>query len=497
MGRLATYLCAIGWALAAIPARAQAAPDAFHSITALLQAQQYEQALQLMEGELRHSPNDVRLWTLQGIARSRLGNHSLAIISFDHALKLKRDYLPALEGAAQIEYLAGSKRAIPLLERVLLLRPADQTAHAMRAAMAYKDRDCQSATEHFSQAGAIISSQASALDEYAACLGVLKRRDEAISVLQKLVALTPADPRARMKLAAMQFMDQRANDVIGTLRPLVENAIPEPEALDLLSAAYEVGGDTPHAVEVLRGAIVLAPRKVDYYLDFADLCFAHSFFQIGVDMMNTGLNLLPDSAPLYVARGVLLIQMARYDQAEADFETAQRIDPNQALGSAAKGLAEIQQNNLDQALQTVQLQLRQKPNDAFLYYLLAEILARRGALEGTSEMRQAIEAAAHAVQLNPDLVLAHNVLARLYLNSGNLSLAIEQCRLVLRADPSDQTALYHLILALRRSKKSDQIPPLLKRLAAVREHGAKDEASYRRYRPFEPSQSASVSSNER
>ncbi len=482
---------------AAVPVRAQAGTDVIHSITAVLQEQQYEHALQLIQGELRHSPNDVRLWTLQGIARSRLSNDSEAIISFDHALKLKRDYLPALEGAAQIEYLAGSNRAIPLLERLLLVRPDDQTAHAMRAAMAYKHRDCQSATEHFSHAGAVISSQASALDEYAACLAMLKRRDEAISVLQKLVALKPADPRARMKLAAMEFMGQRAKDVIQTLRPLVENETPDPDALDLVSAAYEVTGDTPQALETLRRAIVSATRNVDYYLDFADLSFAHSFFQIGIDMMNTGLSLLPNSAPLYVARGVLLIQMAKYDQAEADFETAQRVDPNQALGSAAKGLAEIQQNNLDQALQTVKVQLRQKPNDAFLYYLLAEILARHGALSGTSEVQQAIKAALHAVQLNPDLSIAHNVLARLYLNSGNVSLAIEQSRLALRADPSDQTALYHLILALRRSEKGDQIPPLLKRLAAVREHAANEEARYRRYGLFEPRQSVLVSSDER
>jgi len=177
--------------------------------------------------------------------------------------------------------------------------------------------------------------------------------------------------------------------------------------------------------------------------------------------------------------------MGKYEQAEIDFETAQRVDPNQASATAAKALAEIQRNNLDQALETVQLQLRQKPNDAFVHYLLAEILARRGASEGSSEMDQAIAAAAKAVQLDPDLALAHDVLARLYLNSGRVSLAIEQSRLALRADPSDQTALYHLILALRRSGKSNEIPPLLKRYTALREHAARD-----RSRLFEPGQSA-------
>lgn len=473
-------------AAAAVPVRAQVSTDALQSITAAVQARQYERALKLIEGALGQSPNDVRLWTLQGMARSGLGNDGEAIISFNHALKLKQDYLPALEGAAQIEYLAGNTRgAIPLLRRVLLLRPADQTAHAMLAAMAYKQRDCQSAAEHFGRAATAISSQALALDQYATCLAVLKRPDEAISVLQKLVTLKPADPQVRMKLATIEFNNQRASDVIQTLRPLVESATPDPDALELASAAYDDVGDTPRAVEALRKAIGLAPRNVSYYLDFADLCLVHGSFQVGIDIVNAGLSLVPDSAPLYLARGVLLVQMGKYEQAETDFETAQRVDPNQASATAAKALAEIQRNNLDQALETVQLQLRQKPNDAFVHYLLAEILARRGASEGSSEMDQAIAAAAKAVQLDPDLALAHDVLARLYLNSGRVSLAIEQSRLALRADPSDQTALYHLILALRRSGKSNEIPPLLKRYTALREHAARD-----RSRLFEPGQSA-------
>jgi len=342
-----------------VPVRAQVSTDALQSITSAVQARQYERALKLIEGALGQSPNDVRLWTLQGMARSGLGNDGEAIISFNHALKLKQDYLPALVGVAQIEDVAGNARgAIPLLRRVLLLRPADQTAHAMLAAMAYKQRDCQSSVEHFGRAATVISSQALALDQYATCLAVLKRPEEAIAVLQKLVTLKPADPQVRMKLATIEFNNQRASDVIQTLRPLVESATPDPDALELVSAAYEAVGDTPRAMEALRKAIGLAPR-VNYYLDFADLCLVHGSFQVGIDIVNGGLSLLPDSAPLYLARGILLIQLGKYEQAETDFETAQRIGPNQALGSAAKALAKIQQNNLDQALETVQSQLRQ------------------------------------------------------------------------------------------------------------------------------------------
>ena len=467
--------------------------DRLQAITAAFEGQQYQQALQLVSRELQGSPKDVRLWTLQGMAQSKLGQNSSAATSFSRALALKSDYLPALEGAAQIEYLAGSRGAIPLLNRILSLRPADQTAHAMLAVMANKQGDCKSAVEHFEFAAKVISSQPSALDEYAECLAVLKRHDEAISVLQNLVALKPTDRTSRMKLATMQFADHRANDAIQTLKPLLESTTPDPDALDLASAAYEAVGDTPQAVEALRKAIVLAPRTVNYYLDFVDLCLAHSSFQAGVEMIDAGLRLLSQSAPLYLARGVLLVQMAKYEEAESDFETAQRIDPNEALGSSAKALADIQQNNLDRALETVQSQLRQKPDDAFLHYLLAEILVRRGAPEGSPEMRQATEAAAKAVQLNPNLTLAHNVLASLYLQSGKLELAMEQSRLALRIDPADRTALNHLILALRRSGTTDEIPPLLKRYASLREQAAKEEARDRRFRLLAPGQAAVAS----
>jgi tetratricopeptide (TPR) repeat protein len=476
--------------LATVPAHPQASKDALHTITTLIQAQQYKDALQRIQGELQNSPNDARLWTLQGMGRSGLGNDSGAIISFRHALKLDQDYLPALQGAAQIEYSAGNNRAIPLLEHILRLQPTNETAHAMLAALAYKQGDCQSAAEHFSRAAGLISSQAAALEEYAACLAALKRLDQAIPVLEKLVALKPADRQVRMNLATIQLNDQHAKDVIETLRPLVESAPPDPDALELLSAAYEAVEDTPRAVEALRKAIVLAPRNVDYYLDFADLSFTHSSFQVGVDMVSAGLKLLPNSAPLHVARGVLLIQMARYAEGESDFEIAQRIDPNQASGSEAKALAEIEHSNPDRALQTVRSQLREKPNDAFLYYLLAEILSRYGEGAGTPRIEEAIQAAKHAVQLNPELALAHDILARLYLKSHRPNLAIEESRLTLRIDPADETAVYHLIMALRQSGQAGQIPLLLKRYAELREQTAKKEARRRRFQLFEPDRSS-------
>ena len=63
--------------------------------------------------------------------------------------------------------------------------------------------------------------------------------------------------------------------------------------------------------------------------------------------------------------------------------------------------------------------------------------------------------------------------------------AIVQSRKALDSDPKDQTALYHLIQALRKSGRTKDIPELLKRLADLRIEGTKEEAEHNRYKLVE------------
>ena len=140
-------------------------------------------------------------------------------------------------------------------------------------------------------------------------------------------------------------------------------------SLELAASAYEADGNTPEAVRVLRQAILSDPHNVNLYVDFANISLDHQSYQVGVDMINAGLAAEPKAAPLYVARGILYVQLAQYDKAEADFEKADALDPRESIGSAAEGLAAVQQNDPDHALSTVRAKLAKTPNDAFLLYL--------------------------------------------------------------------------------------------------------------------------------
>jgi cytochrome c-type biogenesis protein CcmH/NrfG len=124
---------------------------------------EFETALSSSGVPLRVAPSDYRIWTLRGMAYSGLQNQSLSLAAFQHALKVAPYYLPALEGAAQLEYQQGNESARPLLLRILSLRPDDPTTHGMLAILDYKKKDCSDAVSHFEQAGTSISLQSEGL----------------------------------------------------------------------------------------------------------------------------------------------------------------------------------------------------------------------------------------------------------------------------------------------------------------------------------------------
>src|SRR6266446_4647267 len=394
-------------------------------ISSALRAGEFDKAVELSRSALQTSPNNAQLWVLQGIAYVSKGEGKEGLTSFHRALRISPNNIAALAGAAEIEYQAGNLSAVPLLNQLLQLRPGDPTANAMLAVLKYRQGNCAAAVLHFEKAGQLLDSQLDALHAFATCLVKLKRVDEAATAFQRAVALHPDDPRERHLLASIQLMAHKPQDALSTLRALLE--------------AKEVDANT----------------------------------------------LQLNSDDLYLARGVLYAQLAQYDKAESDFERAYELNPNQSLSSAAQGLVAVQANDLDHALASVQSKLARNPNDPLLLYLQADVLSQKGVDPGTPEFQLSMRSAQKAVTLQPTLAAARAVLAKLYMQTGNYQDAIDQCRKALHNDPKDQTAVYRLIQALRKTGQKAEIPELLQRLAQLREQATQEERERYRYKLFE------------
>ena len=470
--------------LVCAPSLAQTTIEQTRQISSLLRERDFDQALQLLHSELQHDPKNAQLWALQGIALSGKAENRQALQSFRRALNISPNYLPALEGAAQLEYQSGGRQASALLRRVLTIVPGDPTAHAMLGSLAYKNHNCREAVSHFQQAGSQLESQPAALRQFGICLAQQKQLEQAVAIFQKLVARPEANGHDRLRLAALQLSAGDAVDASATLQPLLQNQ-PDSAALALAAEACEQQKDTPQAVKLLHQAIVQDPQNTDLYLQFADLSLVHQSFQVGIDMMNAGLKLQPKAAPLYLARGVLYVQIADYDHAEADFEKADQFAPQLSISEAARGMVAEQQNDLEKALSVVRARLIKKPDDAFLLYVQADILVQKDPDVDSPEFNQAILSARRAVQLQPGLVAARDTLAKLYLQAEKNQLAVEQSREALKHDPDDQVAVYHLIVGLRRIGHRDELPLLLRKLAQLRQKATREEGEHNRYKLIE------------
>lgn len=446
-------------------------------VVQLLRAHQYEAADQATQPMLAAHPHDCRLLSLSGLALNGMQRPSAAKQAFSEALQTCPDSLLALEGAAQIAYAQKQPDAAALLQRILVLRPDDVTTHAMLAAVDRSRQECRAALPHFEASRALFATHPQLQEGYAFCLANTGDDREAAANYQQVLD-QHADETARYNLAIVQSRLHDPKAALETLQPLLTSGGGE-APLELGSRLAEDAGDTPQAVQLLREAILRQPKNADNYLRFAQLSFTHNSVQVGIDMLNVGLTQLPDAGRLYLARGVLEVQLSQFEKAIVDFQKAHQLEPQLSLAMDAIGIMQSQQHQFDASLKLFEQQARAHPQDGLLQYLYAEALSQSHSSD--DKLQQAIAAAERSVAVDPGYEPARDLLAQLYLHADQPNRAVTQAEAALKMDPADQTALYQEMMAKRRLGQNAEVRQLAQRLAELRAKSAEQQKQARGY----------------
>ena len=336
----------------------------------------------------------------------------------------------------------------------------------------------------FALAGPATTSHPLSLESYGKCLMQLERPADAVPVFQQLVAALPQQTWPRYDLAVALAESSQNQAAIEALAPLMAGDHPDPDALRLASDAYEATGDTPKAVALLRQAIVLNPNEPGYYVAFTALCLNHESFKVGVDMLDVGIRHIPKSSSLYIARGLLYAQVAEYDKAEADFRVAEKLDAAQGISAFAIDLTDLQKNKPARRSEHVRAQLRIHPRSALLHFLLAKLLWAQGNQAGSPAMAEAQKEASAAIAPETRSERSARPAGRYRYCFQPLCRcgAAEQTRA--RDHPSDQQAIYHLIVALRHAHQAQaatEIPGSVKRLSALQQQSLDQETARKHF----------------
>lgn len=470
---LASILLTVG-----VNSHAQQKTAARAGIIGALQRGDNQAASSLATQALDDHPRDCGLLSLKAVALANLAQSQAALEFFQKALVYCPKDLAALEGAVQIEYAKQSSGVVPLLARILVIDPHNVVAHAMFASTLLRQNKCDEALPHFEASKALFASRPDLSEGYGSCLAKTGDLKASLVEFERLLASNPND-KIRYNVAVLRWKTHDNENALATLEPLLEAH--NEAAFSLASKVCEEKGDTPRAVDLLRTAILLAPDRSENYLDFADMAFTHKSFQVGIEMLNAGLKRLPGAAPLYVARGVLQVQLSRNDDAIADFEQAHRLDPTSSFDVDALGIVKSQQHQGAQSLALFESQVKLHPDDALLQYLLAEQLSEHATDPGNTNLAAAIAAAKRAATLEPQYKAPHDLLAVLYLRAKQPVQAIEEAELALAIDPADQNALYQEIIAKRRSGQTSEIERLVARFNELRKENEQRQANIDRY----------------
>jgi tetratricopeptide (TPR) repeat protein len=469
-------------AAAAVPAAAQPAPG--DSIPRLIRSGDAAAALKLTDEALAHSPRDARLWTLRGLALSAMGRDDESLAAYKKALSLEPGYLPALQGAAEIEYRTRNPEAQHTLNRILTLDPANVVAHAMLGALAYERQDCATALAHFQRGDAAVQGNPTALWQAAHCLFVDGHPAQAAERFEQLLGSFGSDPRmvdfVRFNLALSLHTAGRHERAIATIEPLASREAPQREVLALLADAYAATRQVERAVGTLRRATALFPHEEQFYVALGALCLEHDAFELGREIIDIGLRNVPASARLYALRGVIHAQLGALEQAQADFERVAQMDPHQPAAVAGLSLTLQRAGQMEESIALLREQVRVRPNDATANLLLAQALQRDPSDD--TLLAEARDALLRAVAAAPRLALARTELGKLYLKTGQPDQAIDQLEKAIELDPADRTATYQLLVALRRAGRQADVQKLAVRVRELLEEERASEVARNRFR---------------
>ncbi|HUG52277.1 MAG TPA: tetratricopeptide repeat protein [Vicinamibacteria bacterium] len=473
----------------------------------------FQAAIPYLEKQLAASPRDLKALNLLGIALTGAGRREAGSDRFREALAVDGGFVPARKNLAVNEYDAGRYAAARQhLEQVLRAAPADEIAHVYLGEIHYRAKRLRAALAHYEKAGERFAQHPLWTLHYGRALIDAGRPRDALAVLDRLpredgpglfeagVALGQVGAHgdaARFFAAARPvhedpyaagfneaLMRIEAGDHEGALRvtqELVAAGHAPAELYNLASRAHAGAGRIQEAYDALRQATRLEPSAPENYIDLATICLEHDNFDLGLEIVDIGLGHLPGSWQLHVQRGVLLAMKGLMGEAEAAFEAARRLAPDEPVPYAALGMVWIQGGNLAKAVETLRTELPRR-KDHVVPYIFSVALLRSGVEADTPEADEAVAALRASIAADPGFAPARAELGRLLLKRDEVDQAVRELEKAVQLDPAGTPALYALSQAYRKKGDLTRAQDLLKRVSTLnaRERGDDQEGELRR-----------------
>jgi len=264
-----------------------------------------------------------------------------------------------------------------------------------------------------------------------------RQYQQALAEFERADKLDPGFPGLQYRRAVVLDQLGRSEEAQKVLKDFT-GIKPDADSLNLLANVARKSGDLNLAIQSLRQAAVLEPKREVNYLDFSTICMDYENYSLALEAADIGLAHIPSSYRLQVQKGAILEKLGRFGEAEKIVRRASLLQRDNSVALVSLGIIQTHAGKLQDAISTLSSAIKKFPSNFQMHYYLGVALEQT--LKHDAHAAQAFR---RAIRLNPSFADSYYHLSKLSLNQDP-KLAEKNLLTCLRLDPQHLSAKYSL-----------------------------------------------------
>ena len=245
-----------------------------------------------------------------------------------------------------------------------------------------------------------------------------------------------------------------------------------PEVYNLLAQALIGNGQPEQAFEAFQKAVAMDPRNEKLYLFVADACMDHRNYDLGLKILKTGIEHLPQSPRLHYEKGIFSSFVDQADQADSELALASKLAPDSSIGYLAAAQKGLLDGEPPETIRAAREGIRKDPENYILLSILGQALIRNGVAPGQPEFEEAQKALERSVAERNDYWVSQQALGQIYLMAGHTEDAITHLETARQLSPSSPSVYSLLAIAYRKKGEQAKSKEMLSVLATMNQQQA-------------------------
>jgi tetratricopeptide (TPR) repeat protein len=241
---------------------------------------------------------------------------------------------------------------------------------------------------------------------------------------------------------------------------------------NLLAQAYIGTGQDKEAFSTFQDAVKQTPGDEKLYMFVAEECMDRQSYDLGLDVLNIGLQHLPNSPRLHYERGVFFSFENQPDPATADFDLASKLSPGSDISYMAEGQKALLEGNMPEAVRIARQGIKKGHDNYIVLTIFGKAVVQSGVSPAQPEFGEAQAALEKSIAERPNYAVSQAALGELYLMAGRIDDAATHLEAARKLAPDDASVYSHLAIAYRRKGDAEAAKRMLAALAALNQQQA-------------------------